>query len=688
MAARVQRTNKRVHRRSRVRRVTSVTAKRAADKLTAVTLFGRSDRITPGQSPPNCERVGDSGLRLFNRHSRTQALAPQLQIPEPYTSVDGASRSRETAFGYLRRTTRQKGHSMRPRADPLLSPMTKYGRNAGKCYDTKARGLAVLNSPLLNKGTAFTTEERKALGLTGLLPPDVSTLQAQVKRAYIQYERLPDALSKNTYLTALHDRNEVLFYRLLSEHLREMIPIVNDLTVGMAMEQYPHECRRPRGVYLSIDHTDSIEEAFASLGAGPDEIDLILATDAEQIQGIGDWGVGAIEVSIGKLAIYTAAGGIDPTRVIPVMLDVGTDRLSLLEDPTYIGNRHPRIRGARYDEFIDTYVKTVTRLFPNALLQWEDFAPDNGRRILEKYRYRLCTFNDDIQGTGAITLAAAISAVRACGTPLRNQRIVIFGAGTAGIGIADQICRAMVREGLSRQDAARRFWCVDRHGLLKTDMAEDLREDQTAYARPAGESKRRTSDDMEGGSLAEVVRRVKPTMLIGASTLAGGFSQDIVREMAAHAERPIIFVLSTPPLQAEANPADLIAWTEGRGLVATGSPRAPVTFRGVTYVIAQVNNAMLYPGVGLGVIVSRASRVSDGMLSAAASAVSSLVTVRHPGASLLPHVDDLRSVSAAVAAAVAEAARVEGLARAELRDIVQQVQEAMWQPEYRRIQAS
>ena len=266
----------------------------------------------------------------------------------------------------------------------------------------------------------------------------------QVKAAYAQYQRLPDALNKNIYLTALHDRNEVLFYRLLSGHLREMIPIVNDLTVGMAMQQYHHECRRPRGVYLSIDHLDGIEAAFANLGAGPEDIDLILATDAEQILGLGDWGVGGIEISIGKLAIYTAAGGIDPTRVIPVMLDVGTNRESLLKDPMYVGNRHARVRGERYDAFIDAYVETATRLFPNALLQWEDFAPGNGRRILEKYRNRMSTFNDDMQGTGAITLAAAVSAVRVCGSPMRNQRVVILGAGTAGLGIADQIRDAMV----------------------------------------------------------------------------------------------------------------------------------------------------------------------------------------------------------------------------------------------------
>jgi malate dehydrogenase (oxaloacetate-decarboxylating) len=577
---------------------------------------------------------------------------------------------------------------MRRRVIPLLASLTKPRRNGDGHYETHARGLAVLNSPLLNKGTAFTAEERKTLGLTGLLPPEISTLETQVMRAYLQYERLPDALSKNIYLTALHDRNEVLFYRLFSEHLREMIPIVNDLTVGMAMEQYHHECRPPRGVYLSIDHAGVIEDAFTNLGAGPGDVDLILATDAEQILGIGDWGVGGIEVAIGKLAIYTAAGGIDPTRVIPVMLDVGTNRESLLNDPMYVGNRHARIHGKEYDAFIDAYVDVVTRLFPNALLQWEDFAPGNGRRILETYRDRICTFNDDMQGTGAITLAAVISAVRVCGTPLRNQRVVIFGAGTAGIGIADQICDAMVREGLSGAEAARRFWCVDRRGLLTADMAGDLRSYQVSYARPTADHEHwQHGGDGGGVSLAEVVRRVKPTMLIGASTASGSFTEAIVREMAAHVERPIIFALSNPPVRAEANPSDLVAWTDGRALIATGSSFAPVTYKGVTHVVAQVNNSMLYPGLGLGVVVSRARRISEGMFAAAASAVSSLVTVRQPGASLLPSVDNLRSVSATVAVAVAEAADAEGLARVRLDDVVQQVQDAMWQPEYRQILA-
>jgi len=316
-----------------------------------------------------------------------------------------------------------------------------------------------------------------------------------------------------------------------------------------------------------------------------------------------------------------------------VMLDVGTNRESLLNDSTYIGNRHPRVRGEAYDAFIEAYVKAVTKLFPHVLLQWEDFAPGNGRRILEKYRDRICTFSDDMQGTGAITLAAVISSVRVCGTPLRNQRVVIFGAGTAGVGVADQIRDAMVRDGLSKAEACRRIWCVDRDGLLTDGMTDELRDYQVAYARPAAESKN-WKNGSGGISLAEVVRRVQPTMLIGASTVAGSFTEAIVRDMAAHTQRPIIFALSNPGARAEADPSDLISWTDGRGLVVTGSSFAPVTHKGVTYVIGQVNNAMLYPGLALGAIVSRASRISDGMFAAAANAVSSLVTVRQPGASL------------------------------------------------------
>jgi malate dehydrogenase (oxaloacetate-decarboxylating) len=558
--------------------------------------------------------------------------------------------------------------------------------NVGGPYETDARGFSVLDSPRLNKGTAFTNNERQSLGLTGLIPPHISTLDTQVRRSYAEYERLPDALSKNIYLSGLHGNNEVLFFRLFTEHLSDMIPIVNDLTVGIAMERYSHECRFRRGLYLSIDHPEAIEESFQNLRATAADIDILLATDAQQILGVGDWGVNGIAVAIGKLAICSAAGGVDPNRVIPVMLDVGTDRQSLLDDPLYIGNRHPRVRRAQYDAFIDTYVKAATKWFPDALLQWEDFHPVNGRRILDRYKDRICTFNDDMQGTGAITLAGIISALRICGTPMRSQRIVVFGAGTAGIGIADSLRDALMRDGLSEAAATARIWCVDKNGLLTTHMERDLSEHQLPYARPNEES-----SSWKGNSgnstitLAEVVHRIRPTILIGASGVAGAFTESIIREIASATERPIVFTLSKPHTNSEVLPANFLTWTEGRGLIATGSPSNPVTHKGVTRVVAHLDNALIYPGLALGVTVSRAKRISGRMIAAAASAVSSMVTVQHPGASLLPHADDLRRVSATVAAAVAEAARNEGLARIKLGDIVQQVNDAMWWPVYRTI---
>ncbi len=572
----------------------------------------------------------------------------------------------------------EPGSARAKRRRPSIAP----GRQA-----TKARGMAVLTTPYLNKGTAFSVEERKTLGLAGLLPPIISTLDSQAKRAYFRYQQLPDSLSKNAYLTTLHDRNEVLFFRLFSEHLLEMIPIVNDLTVGMAMEQFHHELRRPRGVYLSIDHPEEIEKAFENLNIAPDDVDLIVATDAARIPGIGDWGVGGMEISVGKLAIFTAAGGIDPLRSIPVMLDVGTNRESLLHDPMYIGNQHARVQGERYDAFIDAYVKATTKLFPNAVLNWADFAPAQARRILERYRDELPNFNDDLQGTGAITLAAALSAARICGEPISKQRVVIFGAGTAGVGIADQLRDAMIREGLSSENAISRFWCIDAHGLLTEGMDAPMDSCQAIYARPATDVTRwkRTG---AGIDLAEVVRRVHPTVLIGASAVTGAFTQAIVQEMAAHTARPIIFPLSGPIGYVEATPTDLIAWTDGRALIATSCPFAPVTHKGITHVIGQTNNAMLYPGLALGAIVSRARRINQSMFAAAANAVSSLVAVRMPGASLLPHFDNLRNVSIAVALEVARTAAHEGLAGVEMKDVVQQVGDAVWMPKYCRLRAS
>jgi malate dehydrogenase (oxaloacetate-decarboxylating) len=551
----------------------------------------------------------------------------------------------------------------------------------------EARGMEVLRDPFLNKGSAFTEEERVELRLEGLLPPVVLTIEDQVKRVYEQYRAQPTDLLKNVYLTALHDRSEVLFYRVLADHLREMLPIVYDPTVGEAIKRYSHEYRRPRGVFLSIDDAGGVERAFENFGVGADEVDLIVASDAEEILGIGDWGVGGgIDIAVGKLAVYTAAAGIDPRRVVPVALDVGTDNAELLEDPFYLGNRHARVRGQRYDDFIETYVSAATRMFPNALLHWEDFGPENGRRILEKYADRVLTFNDDMQGTGAITLAAALSATDVSGTPLHEQRVVIFGAGTAGVGIADQLRDAMVRDGVDRDAATRRIWAVDKQGLLTDDMS-DLRPYQKPYARPASEVAG-LRGDAAGLGLREVVSHVKPTMLIGTSTAHGAFTEEIVREMAAHVDRPVIFPLSNPTERIEAMPGDLIRWTDGRALIATGIPVSPVTYKGVTHVIGQANNALLYPGLGLGAIVSRARRISDGMFSAAAEAVVGLVDPHTPGASLLPQVDNLREVSATVAVAVADRAAKDGLARAELHDTVRQVHDAMWQPVYRTVERS
>jgi len=545
----------------------------------------------------------------------------------------------------------------------------------------RVRGGLVLSSPLLNRGTAFSLEEREALGLTGLLPTAVSTMEAQLRRVYGQYQRQPDDLAKNGYLAALRDRNEVLFYRLLCEHIEEMLPIVYTPTVGTAIERFSYEFGRPRGVYLSIHDLNGVETALANTGLGPDDVDLIVATDAEGILGIGDWGVGGIQIAIGKLAVYIAAAGLHPRRVIPVVLDCGTDNPALLDDEMYLGNRHPRVRGEAYDELIDTYVTAATRLFPRAMLHWEDLGTNNARRVLERYAPVCCTFNDDMQGTAAVVLAAAFTAVRAAGTRMRDQTVVIHGAGTAGIGIASALRQVMVDDGLSPDEATARFYATGRNGLLTSDQAT-MRDFQVGYARPATEVTgwQRDADGRIG--LAEVVAHARPTMLIGTSTQAGSFTEVMVRGMAAHTERPIIMPLSNPTSLSEAQPTDLIRWTGGQALVATGSPFPPVSYDGQDYQIAQANNALIFPGLGLGVTVARARRVSDGMLAAAAGAVASMSDATQPGASLLPSVTSLRTVSAAVAAAVARAAHAEGLAQASLPDPDGQVRVAMWEPEY------
>ncbi|MET9086457.1 NAD-dependent malic enzyme [Streptomyces sp. NPDC004237] len=559
---------------------------------------------------------------------------------------------------------------------------TQWNAAEGR-LETTARGRAVLSQPRLNRGTAFTPEERRSLGLVGLVPPAVLTLEQQAERAYRQYAAQPTDLAKNVNLTALHDRNQVLFYRLLGDHLDEMLPIVYTPTVGKAIQRYSYEYRRPAGVYLSVDSPEEIEGALTAAGLGPDEVDLIVATDGEAILGIGDWGVGGIDISVGKLAVYTAAAGIDPNRTLAVMLDVGTNRQELLDSPFYLGNRHPRVDRETYDAFIDAYVTTARRLFPDALLHWEDFGPANARRILDRYRPHEFTFNDDVQGTGAVNLAAVLSGVKASGIALRDHRVVIFGAGTAGMGIADQLRDAMVADGLSDEEATARIFGVDRYGLLTADQAE-LRDFQVHYARPAAEVADWHRDEKVGGiALAEVVGRVRPTVLIGTSGQGGAFTEDLVRTMAAHTDRPIILPMSNPTDLAEAVPADLLAWTEGRALIATGSPFRPVEQDGVVYRIGQANNALVFPGLGLGAIVSRATRVTDAMLAAAAHAVAAQTDAASPGAPILPLTGRLRETSVAVAVAVAHAAAADGVARTTVDDTIgNRVRAAMWEPVY------
>ena len=564
---------------------------------------------------------------------------------------------------------------------------------------------AVLNDPLRNRGVAFTLAERAELGLTGRLPSGVLTLEEQARRVWQQLQAQGDDLAKNVYLEQLHDRNEVLYYRVLLDHLAELLPVVYDPTVGDAIERYSHEYRRPRGIYLSIDRPDDIQGAFGTLGLGPSDVDLIVCTDAEEILGIGDWGVGGIAISVGKLAVYTAAAGIDPRRVIPVSLDVGTDNEGLLNDPLYLGNRHARVRGQAYDAFIARYLETVSSLYPGALLHFEDFGAGNARRILVRYRDQYRIFNDDMQGTGAVVMAGLFNALKVTGTRWRDQRVVILGGGTAGVGIADQIRDQMARDGLDAAQATRQIWIVDLPGLLAEDMGDGLLDYQRPYARPAAEvagwdltpvqvdpaaatrwpqmAALRQARAASGIiTLETVVGQVKPTVLIGASTAHGAFTRQVVETMSAATARPVIFPVSNPTSQIEARPADIITWSKGAALVATGLPIPPVDYDGVRYWIGQANNALLYPGLGLGTIVSGASKVTDGMLLAAAEAVAGQADVSAPGASLLPAVQNLRASSATTAVAVARAAADDGVATRKADDLVQAVQDAIWQPAY------
>ena len=538
----------------------------------------------------------------------------------------------------------------------------------------------VVTNPLTNRGTAFTIEERRRLGLIGRFPSAVETLDQQAARTYRQLCGFEEDMDKYVFLDQLHDRNETLYYRILTDHLTELLPVVYDPTVGEAIKKWSREYRRSRAVYLSIDRIEDVRPSFEALGLGPDDVDLLVVSDAEEILGIGDWGVNGTDISVGKLAVYTAAAGIHPGRTIAVNLDCGTDNEALLNDPAYLGERHARVRGARYDELINEYLSVAAELFPRALLHFEDFGPSNARRILLTNREKYRIFNDDMQGTGAIVIAAVISGMKVAGQGFADQRLVVYGAGTAGTGMADQIHAGMVRDGLSPDEARSRIWLIDRAGLITDDM-EDLPDYQQAYARPASEVADWTREHGKVG-LLETVRRVHPTILIGTSTDHGAFTREVIEEMSNGVERPIVLPLSNPTERIEAMPADVIAWSGGKALVATGIPVEPFEYEGTTFTIGQGNNALLYPGLGLGVIVSGASQVTDGMLLAAAQAVASQVDPTTPGTSLLPPVENLRASSATVAVAVARQAKADGVATASHDNLIQAVQDAMWQPVY------
>ena len=538
----------------------------------------------------------------------------------------------------------------------------------------------ILQNPLTNKDTAFTQEERAKYGLTGRLPVVVETLEQQATRAYRQFSSYEKDIEKYIFLDQLHNRNEVLYYKLLIDHLAEMLPVVYDPTVGEAIKKWSRDYRRSRAVYLDVNHPENIRASFETLGLGADDVDLIVVSDAEEILGIGDWGVNGTDISVGKLAVYTAAAGIHPSRTIAVNLDVGTDNEALLNDPAYLGNRHARVRGERYDALIANYLKTAAEMFPNALLHFEDFGPSNARRILMENRRQYRIFNDDMQGTGAIVMAAVFSGLKVTKQTFAEQRLVVYGAGTAGTGMADQISAAMEREGLSREEAKQRVWLIDINGLVTDDM-DGLPDYQQEYARPAAEVTDWAKTDGKIG-LLEVVKQVKPTILIGTSTDHGAFTEDVVKALCAGVERPILLPLSNPTEKIEVMPSEAIKWSDGKALISVGIPVPPVPYKGVNYEIGQANNAMLYPGLGLGVIVSGAKHVTDGMLLAAAEAVASQVNPQDEGASLLPSVNNLRASSATVAVAVAKQAVKDGVATKQPENWVQAVQDAMWQAVY------
>ena len=536
----------------------------------------------------------------------------------------------------------------------------------------------ILNNPFLNKGTAFTLEERKELGLIGLLPPYVQTIEEQAAQTYAQMETKANDLEKRLFLMEIFNTNRTLFYYLFSQHLEEFNPIVYDPTIADTIEGYSDLFVDPQYAgYLDINHPENIEATLKN-AAGDREIRLIVVTDAEGILGIGDWGTNGVDISVGKLMVYTGAAGIDPSMVLPLVIDAGTNREELRNNPNYLGNRHERVRGDRYYDFIDQFVQTAERLFPKLYLHWEDFGRLNAANILEKYRKQIPTFNDDIQGTGIVTLGGIFGSLDISGEKLTDQVYLCYGGGTAGAGIASRVLREMVSEGLSEEEAYKRFFMVDKQGLLFDDM-DDLTPEQKPFAKKRADFS--NADKLT--DLLEVVKTVKPTILVGTSTQPNTFTKEIVEAMCENTERPMIFPLSNPTKLAEATAKDLIEWSDGKAFVATGIPADTVSYKGVDYVIGQANNALIYPGLGLGMLASEASLLTDEMIGAAAHSLSGIVNPGQPGTPVLPPFKYVADVSIKVAEAVAKKAQEQGLARAKETDMAKAVRDLKWYPTYK-----
>ena len=535
----------------------------------------------------------------------------------------------------------------------------------------------ILNDPFLNKGTAFTMEERKKFGLIGLLPPHIQTLKEQAEQTYAQMQTKANNLEKRLFLMEIFNTNRTLFYYLFSQHLEELNPIVYDPTIADTIEGYSDLFVDSQYAgYLDINHPENIETTLKN-AAGDRDIRLIVVTDAEGILGIGDWGTNGVDISVGKLMVYTGAAGIDPATVLPLVIDAGTNREELRNNPNYLGNRHERVRGERYYDFVDQFVQTAERLFPKLYLHWEDFGRSNAANILEKYRKEIPTFNDDIQGTGIVTLGGIFAAMDITGEKLTDQVYLCYGGGTAGAGIASRVLREMVSEGLPEDEAYKRFFMVDKQGLLFDDM-DDLTPEQKPFAKKRADFP--NADQLT--DLLQVVKTVKPTILVGTSTNPGAFTKEVVEAMCENTERPVIFPISNPTKLAEASAQDLITWSDGKAFVATGIPADTVSYKGVDYVIGQANNALIYPGLGLGMLASEASLLTDEMIGAAAHSLSGIIDITKPGAPVLPPFKYVGDVSIKVAEAVAKKAQEQGLALAEETDMAKAVRDFKWYPEY------